>query len=309
MNLRTPIAITLTFAIVVLVPTLLVSESKSQNEKSFTQTEIPVVVTPLKDGDEVVAVDIQCEPVLIEKPDTLENYACYFVNRTNKSIRAFGIMHSVVFDTHGTPGRTSRLNVADTYIHPDMLDMKKAVAPGDKSFIGPPGPIIQRGSVFTALELAALYIEFSDGTTVGTHSESVELITAMREGAARFKDTVRQEYLNKGRSVNAILPRLQEKFTGDDQQSWNVFKRTGANGYRRFLQTKYDKDGSAALSKILLTAYELKDGIVIPLDTPGGETSPFLEFSGKKWQLLFEKLKEKLRGSNSSALQTSKKEI
>ncbi len=251
MKIRASVAILFSLALVVLVSTFLVPRSKSQQEKSFVQTEIPVVVKPLKVGDVIVPVDIQCELVLIEKQDTVENYSCYFINSSSKSIRAFGILHSIIFDTHGKPGRTSRLYVTHAYVHPDMSDEKKPFEPGDRRYIGPPGPIVQPGSVIKALDLAPLYVEFSDGTTSGNDAGSIKMINEIREGAARYKHVLRQEYLRKDRSVESIAPRLRESFRGDGQNSWTLHQRSGANAYRRFLQEKYEKAGSVAVDKIL----------------------------------------------------------
>ena len=251
MTIRIYISTGVVLVLIVLSAALLVPESKSQDEKDYFQTEIQVVVKPLKAGDAIIPVDIQCEPVIVEKPDTLENYGCYFVNNSSKSIRAFGILHSIIFDTNGRPGRTSRLYVTHTYIHPDMSEEKKPFGPGDKRYIGPPGPITQPGSIIKALELAPLYVEYSDGTTGGSDASSMEMINEIREGAARYKQALRREYLRNGRSVVSIAPRLWESFSGEGQNSWTLHQRTGANAYRRFLQERYEKAGSAAVEKIL----------------------------------------------------------
>jgi len=78
---------------------------------------------------------------------------------------------------------------------------------------------------------------------------------------------------------------------------------TTGSRYLFFLNRDFPLSGISKSDLNVLTAYELKDEIVIPLDTPGGETSPFLEFSGKKRQLLFEKLREKLKDSRGNASQ------
>ena len=78
---------------------------------------------------------------------------------------------------------------------------------------------------------------------------------------------------------------------------------TTGNRYLFFLNRDFPLSGISKSDLNLLTAYELKDEIVIPLDTPGGETSPFLKFSGKTRQLLFEKLRETLKDSRGNASQ------
>ncbi len=45
--------------------------SEAQPKQPFVPTEIPVAIKPLKVGDEIVPVEIHCDPVFITKPDTL----------------------------------------------------------------------------------------------------------------------------------------------------------------------------------------------------------------------------------------------
>lgn len=224
------------------------AQDLSAQKKPFERTEIRVVIKPMKVNDAAIPVETECEPVFIERPDTLDYFSCVLVNNTEKSIRASSVRYSLLFDSDGRQGRTDRLHTADSYIHPDLSEVKKPTVPGGRLFILAPGPLTERNSVINTLELEPLYLEFSDGSTVGTDTRSAEMIAKVREGAAKYKNAVRQEYLNKGRSVKAILPRFENKA---DQEALPFAQRAGANAYRRFLRKKYDEAGAAAISVIL----------------------------------------------------------
>ena len=77
---------------------------------------------------------------------------------------------------------------------------------------------------------------------------------------------------------------------------------TKGKRYLFFLNRDFPLIGPQDNALYILTAYELEDDVVKPLDSPGGETSPFLIFSGKKWQVLLEKLKKELKGAEHNDL-------
>lgn len=78
---------------------------------------------------------------------------------------------------------------------------------------------------------------------------------------------------------------------------------TKGKRYLFFLNRDFPLIGPQDIDLYILTAYEIEDGMVKPLDSPGGETSPFLIFSGKQWQLLLESLKKELKGSKNNDAQ------
>lgn len=223
--------------------------SKAQGNRDFAQMEIPVVIKPLKVGDDIVPVYIQCEPVFITRPDTLNRLSCKLINGTNKSIRAFSVRYSIIVDSNGKEKQIDRLDTAVPYIHPDLAEEKKLIEPGGSSFINP-RPIDEPDSVIKRLELEPIYIEFDDETTAGIGGKSAELIASVREGAARYKNSLRQKYLNKGRSAQEILPLLEDNAPLGSEIE-NFSQKAGAKAYRKFLRKKYEKDGIAAIDEVL----------------------------------------------------------
>ncbi len=78
---------------------------------------------------------------------------------------------------------------------------------------------------------------------------------------------------------------------------------TKGKRYLFFLNRDFPRTGISKSNLNVLTAYEIKDEIVIPLDFPNGEMSPFLSLSGKKWQVVLDELKKELKGSKNNDAQ------
>lgn len=249
MKIKTSIAVGLTIIITV-VSILFIPKSEAQDSKNLVQTEIPVVIKPLKVGNDIIPVEIQCEPVFITKSDVLDRFTCTLFNKTSKSITASSVRYSIIVDTNGKEEKDSRLDTAIPYIHPDLSEIKKTIEPGGRLFINPPGPIVESDSIIKGLELEPVYIEFTDGTTVGIDDESKQMIANVREGAAKYKKLLHQEYLNKGKSIKAILPLLEDEALLESE-TLNFQQLTGAKAYRKSLRKKYEKEGFASIDKVL----------------------------------------------------------
>jgi hypothetical protein len=249
MKIKTYIAVGLTIIITV-VSIFLIPGSEAQRSKNFVQTEIPVVIKPLKVGDDVISVYIQCQPVFITKPDTLDNFNCTLINKTDKAIRASSVRYSIIVDKNGKEEHINRLDTAVPYIHPDLSEVKKPIEPGGSISITLLSPIVEPDSYIKRLELEPVYIEFDDETTVGIGGKSAELIANVREGAIRYKNSLRQKYLNEGRSAQVILPLLEDNAPFSSEIE-NFDQRAGAKAYRKFLRKKYEQAGIEAINKIL----------------------------------------------------------
>jgi hypothetical protein len=221
-----------------------------QGSADFVQKEIPVVIKPLKVGSETVPVQIQCDPVFIFKSDTIESFNCVLVNLTDKNIRSSSVRYSLISDNAGREQRSDRLDITDTYIHPDFADIRKPIAPGGILHIMAPGPLVEPGSVIKTLELEPIYLEFSDGTTIGIGGESALKIAEVRKGATAFKQLLQKEFQSKGKSAQALLPLIEDSGSVESSGFSNG-GRIGANAYRRFLLEKYQKSGSSAIDKLL----------------------------------------------------------
>lgn len=250
MNLRRSIVTALTLLSLSIISIIFFPMSKAQQKQSFVPTEIPVFITPMKVNGAMVPVEIQCEPVFIEKSDTLERFSCILVNKTDKSIRASSIRYSLLVDTGEQRARIDRLDTGDTYVHPDLSNVKRQTEPGGRLFIMAPGPIVQQDSVIKALELEPVYIEFSDGTTAGTNKEAEELIANLRKGAAQYKEILRQDYLRSGKSARGFLRHLENESL-PELEGFSFAQRTGAKVYKEFFLQEYKKDRISAVRNLL----------------------------------------------------------
>jgi hypothetical protein len=160
----------------------------------------------------------------------------------------------------------------------------------------------------------ALPVDKSTVIVSGTVVEAAAFLSDNKENVySEFKIKIERVFKNE---PNAELKEGNYLFAERDGgivrfpsgfETW-VFVRgqgmpTKGKRYLFFLNRDFPRTGISKNSLNVLTAYEIKDEMVIPLDTPGGETSPFLIFSGKKWQLLLETLKKELKGSKNNASQ------
>lgn len=250
MKIKTSIAIGLAILLTTIVSIFLVPTLEVSSSQNFVQTEIPVVVKPLKAGDDVFPVEIQCEPVIVTKADTLDRFTCVLINKTNKSISASSVRYSVIFDSNGKEVDESHLDTLIPYIHPDLSDIKKPIKPGGRLSITPVGKVVKSDSVIKRLEIEPVYIEFSDGTTAGVGGKNAEMIMNVREGATKYKNSLHQEYLKRGKSVQAILPLLADD-ASLDSETLNFQQQVGAKAYRKSLLKKYEKDGLKSIKKVL----------------------------------------------------------
>lgn len=249
MKVKTSMAIGLTIILITIASIFLIPTAKVESGQDFAQTEIPVVIKPLKTDNGIVPVEIQCGKILTTQPDTLD-FTCYLINNTDKSIGAASVGYAVVYDSNGEEKRNSRSNATVPYIHPDLLDVKKPVEPGGKLSVMPHGPITEPGSVIKRLELEPLYLEFTDGTTVGVGGKDAELIARIREGATKYRNLLRREYLNKRKSSESILPLLEDE-KPISSEIVGFAERAGATAYRRWLRKKYEKNGVSGLTETL----------------------------------------------------------
>lgn len=185
----------------------------------------------------------------------------------------------------------------------ESLKMLKTIDPN----ITKDGQVIS--NVDWELGVTALPVDKSTVVVLGTVVESKAFLSDNKDGVySEFKIKIEEVFKNetdvelkKGNYIFAERDGGIVRFPSGFEM-WVYIRShrmpTTGNRYLFFLNRDFPLSGISVSDLNLLTAYELKGEIVTPLDTPGGETSPFLIFSGKKPQVLFEKLKEELRGSS-----------
>ena len=250
MNIKMSVITCLTVVFVSLILVFVMPKTSVLGNQSVAQTEIPVIIKPLKVENTIVPLEIICEPVMAIKPDTIREFSCKLINRTNKSIRASSVMYSVITESNGKEDRSVRLDNVDTFISPDFADLKKPIEPGKSLSIAPAGDITEPDSVIKRLEIEPVYIEFADGTTAGVAGKGAETIANVREGAAKYINALRAEFVSRGRLPEAILPLLENNAPiGFDAP--NFAQETGAKQYRKLLRERLQKGGIRTITDVL----------------------------------------------------------
>lgn len=155
----------------------------------------------------------------------------------------------------------------------------------------------------------AVPVEKSLVVVLGTVVEAAAFLSDNKQGVySEFKIEIEKvfknetgEELKKGSYIFAERDGGIVRFpSGFEKWVYLASQRMPVKGnrYMFFLNRDFPLVGKQNSDLNLLTAYQLKGEVVTPLDFPGGETSPFLTFQGKKPEELIENLKEELRNSS-----------
>lgn len=220
--------------------------SKTQGNQDFAQMEIPVVIKPLKVENRTIPVEIQCNKVFVSKPDTIDSFSCTLINRTDMDIGVVRVEYSLITETNSSD-RFSYLAIAN--IHPDIPTLIK---PNETLHISPVGPRSINGAVIKRLELEPTFIEFVGGWTVGVSDiQSITRIANIRKGAEMYKSWIKKEYVNRGKSENALIPLLETESELDPTNADNSDNKFGAKYYKNFLNKRFKENGQGSIKDVL----------------------------------------------------------
>lgn len=215
---------------------------------------IPVNVTQLPLENGVFPVEMRCEEARSSALNKLDGFTCLVINNTRKKISALAIIYSVVVDDGPETERETNLLTSDFAIHLDVSEAKqqKLFSPGESRRVGTPGPVAFESGGVSGVELHLDYVEFEDKTSIGPNMQGSKMIGSMREGAAKYKAWLVQQYKRSGMDEQAIVSLLDAtdlpkelNFTGDADLS------EGARLYRRVLHSIYTSKGAAELRHYL----------------------------------------------------------
>jgi hypothetical protein len=225
------------------------SPTASQQERL-----IPVDVTQLPLEDGAFPVEMRCEEAHSAALNRLDGFSCLVINNTRKKISALAVVYSVVVDDAGGIERESNLLTSDFAIHPDVTEAKrqKLFQPGESRRVGPPGPVTFESGAVSGVEAHVDYVEFEDKTSIGPNTHGSKTIGSMREGAAKYKAWLVQQYKRGGLGDQAMAVVLdaadlpQElNFGGDADLS------EGARFYRTIMRGVYTSKGAAEMRRYL----------------------------------------------------------
>jgi hypothetical protein len=226
------------------------ARTKSQQEDQF----IPVVITdqlPAKDG--VIPVYLYCGQARLSSPNRLEEFQCTLRNNTNQSITAANAIYSIVLDQNGSSIKDTVNSTVEALVHPDFRGTSKLIGPGEESAVGPPGPIsYANGGVVKGVEISIDYVEFENGTSLGSDKEGSRIIRAMRAGAEKYRKWFQLRYNLQGRSVASVASDLEtDQSLPGDLQLADPNEEQGAIAYRRRLQKLLQTRGAGEIKKLL----------------------------------------------------------
>lgn len=104
--------------------------------------------------------------------------------------------------------------------------------------------------VIKEIILSLEYASYDDQTAYGAGGEGERRITAMREGARRYKNWLAQEYSRAGKSLTAIFPTLQTPGI-PEALKLNADQTMGADRYRLNLLKTFKTKGAADVENYL----------------------------------------------------------
>lgn len=216
---------------------------------------IPVNVTQLPLENGAFPVEMQCEEAHSPALNKLNEFSCLVINNTRKKISALAVVYSVIVDDgDGGPAQETNLLTTDFAIHPDVSEVKrqKLFSPGESIRVGPPGPVAFESGTVNRVEVHIDYVEFEDKSSMGPDTHGSKAIGSIREGAAKYKAWLVQQYkrLRLDEQATAALldaadlPR-ELNFNGDPDLN------QGARAYRSILRNAYNSKGATELKRYL----------------------------------------------------------
>lgn len=226
----------------------------NQSSKQTENARIPIIVNQLSSDNGVIPVELQCTT---STPTTLNDdpkLTCDIKNNTTKPISAISIAYSIIFQRNGVEFSDSGFLTRDALIHPDFYESSA------QKFIPPSGrQIITRGEAIQhedaspkRIEANIDYVEFEDKTSLGPNVKGSNLITLIREGAAKYKEWLKQKYMESNESTDSIAPLLQDTSSLPEELKLNdTMLAVGAEAYRKNARDLYRRGGKAELEKLV----------------------------------------------------------
>ena len=232
----------------VLICFWLLPKQPSQSKQVQTKARVPVTISQLHSENGPPPLEVLGLPVEITEGSFV--VSCTLRNNTAKNINGVNLNYSISFENiDGTITKDAHSLTVESLIHPDFLDTYKPILPGGQETVS--SPRFSFGNTTPrSIEVGVDYVEFEDGASLGPDLEGSQIIAQMREGAAIYKEWLRQQYLLKGRSATQLLSIIQPDSTempGDF--GGNAHKEQGARAYRTLLRRLVERKGQEEIRK------------------------------------------------------------
>jgi hypothetical protein len=191
--------------------------------------------------------------VELSAPNTIESLPCVIKNSTNKYITAAAIAISITTEKQGRLSADLGFLTIETFLHPDFREeyRNNLIPPGGESPVEDL-PSSYDDAVVKGVTMWVDYVEFEDKTTQGPDRAGSRIIANIREGAAKYKEWLIQKYNQSGRSIDAIVPLLEQSQPLPEELGiQNGNQQEGARFYRSYALKTYETKGAAGLIKYL----------------------------------------------------------
>ncbi len=186
----------------------------------------------------------------------LNSYSCHVKNKSSKDIVAFSLLWTVVWVKDGKEVETTYSQAIDCIMHEDIRAQMKLrnIQPGQVRYLESPGPIdLDENTIPVSVTVSAAYVEFVDGTVVGTNLETgKQRIIGVRLGAILYKKWLQQEFLASP-SAEKFMNQLKSGEVPENLGISDIFLKQGAGMYRSWLLSIYKNQGLDAVQTILNT--------------------------------------------------------
>jgi hypothetical protein len=254
---RVAVGITLTVlagALAISTAALKVGSNRAAGQVEDSQLQVITHQLPSVDGK--IPVELRCGAVHPPKRPELLVMSCTIKNNTGKSISAFSIDYAIFFERWGGGEfPDAGLMTLNARIHPDFRQShaRELIPPGDERIIDRGGPIQHEDASAKRIEAKIDYVEFEDDTTLGPNAKGSNLqIASIREGAAKYKEWLKQKYQESGKSIKAVVPLLQDSSSLPTELGVNdPMLILGAEAYQKKARDVYRNGGDAEIEKLL----------------------------------------------------------
>lgn len=225
-----------------------------QGATQGNERHIPVVVKQLPLDGGTFPVELRCADARVSAQNRLEGFTCLAINNTNKNISALSATYTVTIAQGGSESADEGVLTLDSFIHPDVREARrlKLISPSESRTLQPPGPITYEDAVVKGVGVQVDYVEFADKTSTGPNKHGSTIINSMREGAAKYKVWLIQQYARGQGSDASIVsllesPEIPETLHADG----NEHLIEGARIYQRVMRNVYNTQGAAELKRFL----------------------------------------------------------
>ncbi|NOT60344.1 MAG: hypothetical protein HOP19_08985 [Acidobacteria bacterium] len=220
------------------------SFSNKADKKALASAALPpgqaeVTAKNLQSDTGEVVVFLEEAKVNATTPQRLDGYSCSVRNASGKSIKALTLLWIFRTINNGTESGISERVSFNSLVHPDLREsgFGRPLEP-EQTIPLNAGTITKWDKArFLRAEVSVEYVEFEDGMKLGEDHNKIasSKLQQTREGAEKYKQWLKTQYLQKGKSVDALLEILQGAGMPPDLAVSPGGEMSGAQMYRKAL--------------------------------------------------------------------------